>query len=713
MNTYSTISALTALLLTVGTLAFSQSSFTRHTISSSIGQPMDLCVMDVNKDGQKDLITVSSTGGEISWWENQGQEMFIKHPVKTGFAGGRSVRAGDLDGDRDIDLIAASYSGNKIEWYENNGSQVFSGTILDGNFRGAHTVQLIDLDQDGDLDVVCSGWDNTPAKSEIAWWENLGGKQFSKHLVSDQLDQSPFVDVADMDGDGDLDMVGADETTGEVYWWSNSGQGIFTEHFVDGEFSLAHTVVARDIDKDGDMDILGAACTSSLLSWYENKGAGAFEKRSLPSLGGAIWMDMADFDLDGDNDMVATGMAAGQLAFFANNGQQVFTRSWIEGGLASGFALNVADIDNDQDMDIAAIGYNSNFLGWWENTITRTSLVKAPGWICRGPGDDGFFVVNNDKGNIILIDGLCPVRGISNPKVCQGILYRDNKLYAAVGSEIVAYNPDSGVRIASYRTDAQYLEDLTADPSGLLFASAPLDGKILLLNSTNGQSSLLAEGLDYPKAIKYDPGSGQILILDGEESVTVKSADPFNGEIRTLKQTLIRAGGDIESDGSGNYYISSPGENVILAITDNGAGEPFRYMTDLDGPWGLCYDANEKELVVAMNSGDRIQRIPATATGVPEMISRSKPEILAFPNPFGEYLNLHFPDGWREDSEIQLISPEGCILLSKKKNHGSPDAYTQIMTLDLTGLSLIPCGLYFVRWSGKSETATLPLIHCR
>jgi len=687
-------------------IAVAQSSFTKHTISTTLAQPMDVHVGDLNGDGYPDLATVTYNAGEIAWWENNGQVNFSKKLIKTGLTGGRSIRCGDIDGDGDNDLIAAAVTINRIEWYENSGTGTFTTHLLDNNFRGAHTVQLIDLDQDGDMDILCSGWDNSAAMSEVAWWENNGNEVFTKQVISSSLKQSPFIDAADIDLDGDFDLIGTDEIPGEVYGWANNGSQVFTQYLIDDQLSLAHTALLRDIDKDGDPDILAAACTSGLQAWYENKGSWAFAKHAMENLSGTIWLDMADFDLDGDNDMMAAGMGASQLALYSNNGQQQFNKSWLAGGLTSGFALNVVDLDRDGDPDVVAIGYLSNFLGWWENTVDRTALVQSPSWIIPGTNAGDFLIVNREKGSIVSTGIPESSYGVVNPGFCEGIAMADNLLYANVGANLTVYQPVTGIRIASYRADAQYLEGMTVGPDGRLYLSAPLDGTIICFSQSTTLFTTVASGLDYPRALRYDPLTGEIMVLDGEELVTVKTLNPSNGEIDTKEITPIPAGGDIETDGAGNWYISSPETNSIYVNTSAWAAPITLYRPDLAGPWGMWYDGSSRELVVSMNTGNSIVRIPATASGISDRAQQKELLLSVFPNPCKERMVVNLSGTFSSLPLLRVISPDGKVMWSRTL----PLINSSSQTIEIRDLTGLPEGLYYLVCSGASGQVSVPFI---
>ena len=99
----------------------------------------------------------------------------------TAFAA-RSVFAEDVDGDGDTDVLSASTSDDKIAWYENNGGSppIFTERVISNSADGARSVYAADVDSDGDIDVLSfSGWD-----SKVAWYENDGGS-FPQASLSD------------------------------------------------------------------------------------------------------------------------------------------------------------------------------------------------------------------------------------------------------------------------------------------------------------------------------------------------------------------------------------------------------------------------------------------------------------------------------------------------------------------------------------------------
>lgn len=374
--------AIIALLLVVGVQgeAYSQEiAFTAHTVTTSFGGGREICTADVNDDGYLDLI--SGGGSEVAWWENDENFEFTKHTISQNVYIARSVRAADIDGDGDSDVAAAVWGDDSILWWRNDGAGVFEEIPLEESVEGPHTVDLKDVNGDTHMDILCSGFDMSSAFSEIGWWENDGAESFTKHVISERFQQSPFIFGAFIDDDDEhMDILACGEVNNEVAWWQNDGNEDFPAHeyVIDGNFTAAHTVFARDLDLDGDIDILGAACMSSRIAWWENNGSEQFEEHSLGSFGGALWLDAADLDDDGDQDLFGAGMATSNIAWWENDGQEQFTQRSISGSLSQAYGVVCADLDNDTDLDLVGIGNASNRINWYENDLASSSPSVAP-----------------------------------------------------------------------------------------------------------------------------------------------------------------------------------------------------------------------------------------------------------------------------------------------------------------------------------------------
>jgi hypothetical protein len=169
--------------------------------------------------------------------------------------------------------------------------------VIDANFIGAIAVHAADVDGDGDMDVLGAARDG----DDVSWWENTAGdgSAWVEHLIDGSVDYSRTVYAADVDGDGDIDVLGAARNTAYVSWWENTaGDGsAWTEHTVTAAFA-ANYVAAEDVDGDGDMDVLGGGAT---INWWENTAGdgSAWTEHVVAAESGAVHAT----DVDGDGDM--------------------------------------------------------------------------------------------------------------------------------------------------------------------------------------------------------------------------------------------------------------------------------------------------------------------------------------------------------------------------------------------------------------------------
>jgi len=400
-----TLYSFAILLVTIQLSA--QPDFTQHIVTESYTKGADVIAVDIDQDGDMDIISVNSdTNAEVAWWENNGYNEFTKIILMDTLNKTRSVRANDINDDGHIDLVVAVHGENRIVYLENNGDETFSHLNVDTNFVGPHTIDIKDVNSDGLLDILCSGFDYVYHNSEIAWWKNDGQSPigWTKNLISDRFQQSPFIYGEDMDGDDDMDVIACGELNDEILWWENDGNENFTEYMVDSLINGIHTVLARDVDLDGDMDIVAAACIGSQIAWYENDGNQNFNKQPMGYFAGALWLDATDLDNDGDMDLFGAAMGANQLAWWENPGNQQFAKHNFNSTFTQAFCVVPAMMDDDDDTDLVAIGWQSNTISWFENRLEDPNLLNIPESVVYDSVYNRYLVSNIGDGNIIQID---------------------------------------------------------------------------------------------------------------------------------------------------------------------------------------------------------------------------------------------------------------------------------------------------------------------
>jgi len=170
------LSALLIFAFCVTSASFSQVQFETHHITRDVGLARSVFAVDVDGDGDMDVLSASSSDDKIAWYENDGNEVFTSHTITTDAVVAMSVYAADVDGDGDMDVLSASAGtfsppdNDEITWYENDGNEIFTPHIITIDAEKAQSVYAVDVDGDGDMDVLSASQDD----DKIAWYENDG-----------------------------------------------------------------------------------------------------------------------------------------------------------------------------------------------------------------------------------------------------------------------------------------------------------------------------------------------------------------------------------------------------------------------------------------------------------------------------------------------------------------------------------------------------------
>ena len=271
---------------------------------------------------------------------------FTERLVSSEFRYAFALSAADLTGSRSLDLVATD-ADRGLYWFENDGAGNFTrhvvhlrtnellerhavadrqrqrtcSYITEGGIPGAYDVAIADLDGDGDLDVAGSGW---RISNQFAWFENRDGV-WVKHIIDDDAPECRAVCAADVNGNGLIDIVGTASKRGEVAWYQNPGNSLdspWTKHVIDTAPRPIHGHPV-DMDGDGDIDLVmalgfdlpkGADPTGTQqIVWYENDGSsgiGPWPKHVISEHFPGAFEAIAA-DLDGDRQVEVVATAWG------------------------------------------------------------------------------------------------------------------------------------------------------------------------------------------------------------------------------------------------------------------------------------------------------------------------------------------------------------------------------------------------------------------
>lgn len=197
------------------------SEWNESIITTNFSHVLSVNIADLNDDGFPDIISGADGCDNIAWWENSGENPanWQKKIIANYLGGAGRTDIVDINFDGQLDVIGAGWEGNEISYWICNDISTNSWikTLITNQLGTAVSGLGSDIDMDGDIDIIAVG--KNPGK--LAIYTNVHFSFRETILNSDYLGGAAL-SIIDIDNDGDDDIISGAGVAGDLFLYENT-----------------------------------------------------------------------------------------------------------------------------------------------------------------------------------------------------------------------------------------------------------------------------------------------------------------------------------------------------------------------------------------------------------------------------------------------------------------------------------------------------------
>lgn len=568
----------------------------KNVVTTTVKGAVWASAADLDGDGDQDLLSASSPEETIAWYESDGMASpeFTERLIPISGDGVSSVFSSDLDKDGDLDILLESWGSMAFYWYKNDGAvdPSFSASEIFGN-KGPKLAA--DLDGDGDQDLVHVSsndayWDGLEGAKPyaIGWRENDGmaDPEFAWRWITTSAERVVSLVAADVDDDGDLDLLAAWSNDKAISWFENDGAADpeFVERSITTAPNDASSMYVADVDGDGDLDLLTVSYNDDTIAWYENDGAAApvFTQRVITTgADGAISAFAKDVDGDGDLDVLLARSKESDVTWYENDGavKPTFVKRMIPAAVDGTHSVFGSDLDGDGDLELLSASATDDTLAWYRlagrlhwvaegETLSVIESATDPdgdvlSYAISHGADAGLFSIDSATGELIFVNA----PPLSSPQDVNG----DNiyEVWISVADGVSTINRSLAVWVY---VDVDDDDDDGVPDSEDAFPLDPSESMDTDMDGTGNNQDSDDDGDGVDDDTDHAP-------LDASSALAPEWLQPYQQPQRQLIEDKVGqvtsvSSADLNGDGYKDLLAAWSNSNTIAWYENSGAADP-------------------------------------------------------------------------------------------------------------------------------------------
>ncbi len=500
---------------------------------------------------------------------------------------------GDFNGDGILDLAVGNIGSGTVSILLGNGDGTFQSQQTYSTGTSTFGIAVGDVNGDGKLDLVVGNDGYTSNSIAVLLGNGDGTFQAAQHVTGAQ--DSPLQPLlADVNGDGKLDIVSATYGGSSIFVYLGNGDGTFQSPTTTASsLSNVYALVAGDFNHDGKIDLaVSGGSTGGNVDVLLGNGDGTFQSPVTYASGnGSTWaLVLGDFNGDGNLDLVTSGEGSGAIKILLGNSNGTFQTAQTVDSSGGYYGATAGDLNGDGNLDLVTVtgGNVYAYFGNGDGTFHSSQTIGSV-------GGTTFGVV---LGNFVTSGGLAVASSAGTT--------------LTVFLQTVVISPSSvnfgNVGIGSSSSSQNFTVTNDTSNSVTISGISFTGTNAADFSQTNTCSSALATGGTCTVSVTFTPGA------TGSRTATLSITDNAPGSPHTAAVSGTGTAAPIVQLSSsllafGNQNDGSTSSSQSVTVTNNGNASLTSIVISVTG-------ANSSEFAQTNNCGSTLAQSASCSISV-------------------------------------------------------------------------------------------------